>query len=52
LLTLTVQMMLVAMSCVGQLICDMAADMAKVLDSYCAAEGKFPDQFVLPRGEA
>ena len=27
---------------------DMAADMAKVLESYRAAEGKFPDQFVLP----
>ena len=31
---------------------DMAADMAKVLDSYRAAEGKFPDQFVLPRGKS
>lgn len=31
---------------------DMTADMAKVLDSYRAAEGKFPDQFVLPRGRS
>ena len=27
---------------------DMAADMAKVLESYREAEGKFPEQFVLP----
>jgi hypothetical protein len=31
---------------------DMDADMAKILDSYRAAEGKFPGQFVLPRGKS
>ena len=31
---------------------DEVEAMAKMLDSYRAAEGKFPDQFVLPRGEA
>lgn len=31
---------------------DMAADMAKVLESYREAEGKFPNQFVLPAGKA